>query len=79
MSVSAIGSAASAVNTSVLTAQLSAKPGSDGDPASVEATETSATKIAENARGGFAPKPTSAVSATTAPTGTSTGGVNKLV
>jgi len=75
MSVSSIGPVSNAAQGSVLTAKGGTAP--DGDPAAVEASESSKTKLAEAVNGGFAPAQ-SATPVTSAPT-TSSAAVNKKV
>ncbi len=70
MSVSSIGSNSAPVSYQPRTpTTTTAKPDSDGDSAAVEASESAATKSAERANGGVAPK----AAASTRP-----GGVNVI-
>jgi hypothetical protein len=73
MSIPPIGSSLNATQVSVLTTpKAAAAP--DGDSTALEAAESSKTKLAEVANGGFAPKSTSPV---TSPAAAANGGVNK--
>jgi hypothetical protein len=72
MSITAISS----THPTVLTTPAKA---ADGDSADVEAAESAATKRAEKANGGIAPKAIPPVAEATAAPSAETGGVDKLV